>query len=46
MSLNDVLDKIDSNLDDATNRLLELLRIQSISTDPAFTRTAMPARTG
>ncbi|WP_278924286.1 M20/M25/M40 family metallo-hydrolase [Pseudophaeobacter profundi] len=36
MSLNDVLDRIDTELDAATERLLELLRIQSISTDPAF----------
>lgn len=36
MSLNDVLDKIDDDLDAATDRLLELLRIQSISTDPAY----------
>ncbi|MCD9148968.1 M20/M25/M40 family metallo-hydrolase [Pseudophaeobacter flagellatus] len=36
MSLNDVLDRIDTDLDAATERLLELLRIQSISTDPAF----------
>ena len=36
MSLNDVLDRIDSDLDAATNRLMDLLRIQSISTDPAY----------
>lgn len=36
MSLNDVLDRIDTDLDAATERLLDLLRIQSISTDPAF----------
>lgn len=36
MSLNDVLDRIDTELDAATQRLLELLRIQSISTDPAY----------
>lgn len=36
MSLKDVLDKIDTDLDVATERLMELLRIQSISTDPAF----------
>jgi acetylornithine deacetylase/succinyl-diaminopimelate desuccinylase-like protein len=36
MSLNDVLDRIDTDLDAATQRLLDLLRIQSISTDPAF----------
>ncbi|WP_293446161.1 M20/M25/M40 family metallo-hydrolase [Planktotalea sp.] len=36
MSLNAVLAKIDENLQDATERLLNLLRIPSISTDPAF----------
>ncbi|MFS4582884.1 M20/M25/M40 family metallo-hydrolase [Phaeobacter sp. C3_T13_0] len=36
MSLNDVLDRIDTDLDAATLRLMELLRIQSISTDPAY----------
>ncbi|MFT6457615.1 M20/M25/M40 family metallo-hydrolase [Pseudophaeobacter arcticus] len=36
MSLNDVLDRIDTDLEAATQRLLELLRIQSISTDPAY----------
>lgn len=36
MSLNDVLDRIDTELEAATQRLLELLRIQSISTDPAY----------
>lgn len=36
MSLNDVLERIDTELDAATQRLLELLRIQSISTDPAY----------
>lgn len=36
MSLNAVLDHIDANIDTATNRLLGLLRIQSISTDPAY----------
>ena len=36
MSLNDVLNTIDSNLPDATERLLELLRIPSVSTDPAY----------
>lgn len=36
MSLDDVLSKIDTDLPDATERLLDLLRIPSISTDPAF----------
>ncbi|UWQ27322.1 dipeptidase [Leisingera sp. M523] len=36
MALNDVLDRIDTELDAATERLMDLLRIQSISTDPAF----------
>ncbi len=36
MSLDDVLDRIDDDLPAATDRLLELLRIPSISTDPAF----------
>jgi len=36
MSLDQVLAHIDADLDNATERLLELLRIQSISTDPAF----------
>lgn len=36
MSLQSVLDTIDRSLPEATDRLLELLRIPSISTDPAF----------
>jgi len=36
MSLEKVLAQIDADLENATERLLELLRIQSISTDPAF----------
>lgn len=36
MSLNPVLDQIDAELPNAIERLLDLLRIQSISTDPAF----------
>lgn len=36
MSLDAILAKIDDNLPQATDRLLELLRIKSISTDPAF----------
>jgi len=36
MKLAPVLDRIDANIDAATDRLLNLLRISSISTDPAF----------
>ena len=36
MTLDPVLAQIDADLDNATARLLELLRIQSISTDPAY----------
>ena len=36
MTLSPVLDHIDDTLPDATNRLMELLRIPSISTDPAY----------
>ncbi|MDZ4094072.1 MAG: M20/M25/M40 family metallo-hydrolase [Paracoccaceae bacterium] len=36
MSLDAVLARIDQNLPEATDRLLDLLRIPSISTDPAF----------
>ena len=36
MSLNDVLARIDADLPAATGRLLDLLRIPSISTDPAY----------
>lgn len=36
MSLPDVLSRIDEQLPDATRRLLEFLRIPSISTDPAY----------
>ncbi|MCR9125314.1 MAG: M20/M25/M40 family metallo-hydrolase [Rhodobacteraceae bacterium] len=36
MSLDDVLARIDADLPAATDRLLDLLRIPSISTDPAF----------
>ena len=36
MSLDAVLSRIDANLPQATGRLLDLLRIPSISTDPAY----------
>ena len=36
MSIDDVLARIDADLPAATERLLDLLRIPSISTDPAF----------
>ncbi|MEJ6401636.1 M20/M25/M40 family metallo-hydrolase [Yoonia sp. 2307UL14-13] len=36
MTLDPVLEHIDAHLSDATDRLLALLRIQSISTDPAY----------
>ncbi|MCH2094912.1 MAG: M20/M25/M40 family metallo-hydrolase [Rhodobacteraceae bacterium] len=36
MSLDEILTRIDSQMPDATERLMELLRIPSISTDPAF----------
>ena len=36
MSLDTVLSEIDDNLDTAIERLMALLRIESISTDPAF----------
>ena len=36
VSLKSVLDQIDNNLPAATDRLLELLRIPSVSTDPTF----------
>ncbi len=36
MSLEKVLARIDETIDDATDRLLDFLRIQSISTDPAY----------
>ncbi len=38
MSLSAVLDQIDADLPKAVDRLLELLRIQSISTDPAYAK--------
>lgn len=36
MSVNNVLDAVDQGLDDSLARLFELLRIKSISTDPAY----------
>ena len=36
MSLNAVLERIDTDLDASVERLFDLLRIKSISTDPAF----------
>ncbi len=36
MTLDPVLARVDDNLDDAVARLLDLLRIPSISTDPAY----------
>jgi len=36
MSLDDVLSHLDSDLDNALDRLFELLRFESISTDPTF----------
>ncbi|MEP6356519.1 MAG: dipeptidase [Hyphomicrobiales bacterium] len=36
MSLDDVLKAVDDGLDDSLNRLFDLLRIKSISTDPEF----------
>lgn len=36
MALENILSRIDSDLPNATDRLLDLLRIPSVSTDPAF----------
>ena len=36
--LNAVLSYVDEHVDDALNRLLELIRIKSISTDPAYAK--------
>ena len=35
-ALNNTLEKIDSNLDGSLDRLFELLKIESVSTDPAY----------
>ncbi|WP_299149874.1 M20/M25/M40 family metallo-hydrolase [uncultured Tateyamaria sp.] len=43
MTLDAVLARIDANLPDATARLLDLLRIPSISTDPAFAQHCQTA---
>ncbi len=43
MTLENVLNRIDSDLPAATDRLLELLRIQSISTDPAYKEACQDA---
>jgi len=36
MTISKVLNQIDNDLPDSLERLFELLRIQSISTDPAY----------
>ena len=36
MTLESVLDRIDADIDDAVARLMELMRLQSVSTDPAY----------
>ncbi len=43
MSLSSVLEKIDQDLDGALERLMDLLRIQSISTDPAYAQNCQDA---
>ena len=43
MSLDDVLARIDADLPAATDRLMHLLRIPSISTDPAYTADVQSA---
>ena len=44
MSLDAVLNRIDADLPAATERLLDLLRIPSISTDPAYDARLRPRR--
>lgn len=41
--LDSVLSQIDNNLDDSVERLFEFLRIQSISTDPAYQKNCRQA---
>ena len=36
MSLDSVLARIDADIEKSTDRLIDLLRIRSISTDPAY----------
>jgi acetylornithine deacetylase/succinyl-diaminopimelate desuccinylase-like protein len=43
MSLDAVLDHIDADLENSIARLLDLMRIESISTDPAYTDECMAA---
>ena len=43
MKINPVLDQIDNDLPNALNRLLDLLKIESISTDPAYSEKCTKA---
>ena len=43
MKINPVLDQIDNDLPNALNRLLDLLKIESISTDPAYSEECTKA---
>ena len=43
MKINPVLDHIDNDLPNALNRLLDLLKIESISTDPAYSEECTKA---
>ena len=43
MKINPVLDQIDNDLPNALNRLLDLLEIESISTDPAYSEECTKA---